>query len=456
MGRLIITHSSLCTFNDAPRFIRKVTGRCNGRCTPPGLRQNMPKRARDEGEEGGGELAGVAICHHPTFRRYAALVLRDVAGFSVAEVGKLVNGADKKSLQRWRAWFDAGESCEAPPRKKRGGVVRPQHIQLAKKRLREGGQGQQKHQSLRQAHPGLAEAGVPGARETLRVALHAAEHRPRPVRSKGREVANAPVRVGFARLEGRRIGLNTAFSDSKIFIGSATRSTCLGQAWADPGDPVTVAVVQGGEFRVHAYAAITRHGPTPLIFTAGTAPPRRARRGRPTNAERAAAAAAAAANPVAAAASGRNAVDHRVYQDSILPAMLRDSKSIFAAAGKQVWRWQHDGAGAHTTADTPKGRPARQMIAQAPAQLVCWPANSPDMSPIEKAWSVVTAHVWRKERWQSQQEFEAALRRSWAAAITPDYCRRLFGGIPNTYRAVEKGKGARVRGWGKKVKEGKL
>ena len=80
------------------------------------------------------------------------------------------------------------------------------------------------------------------------------------------------------------------------------------------------------------------------------------------------------------------------------------------------------------------------------------------MSPIEKAWDTCEKHLWVTETWSGQQQFEAALSRAWAAAITPAYCRNLFRGLRATWECVGRptqaggAGGGRVIGWGRHVK----
>ena len=92
--------------------------------------------------------------------------------------------------------------------------------------------------------------------------------------------------------------------------------------------------------------------------------------------------------------------------------------------------------------------PTRAVI-EAKAKLVePWPAHSPDLSPIEKAWFACEQHLWVTEDWHDLTTFKAALHRSWAAVITPAYCSALFGGLRATYEVCIAAGGAEVRGWG--------
>jgi len=148
-----------------------------------------------------------------------------------------------------------------------------------------------------------------------------------------------------------------------------------------------------------------------------------------------------------------NAVEYRrLLDDGNGGGMLLECAKLFNDQGIQQWMWQQDGAGAHTVADTDLGRPTRALIRPHAALLEPWPAHSPDLSPIEKAWWVTEQHLWAMETWHDLATFKAALHRSWAAVVTPAYCRRLFGGIRSTYAACVAKGGDEVRSWGRLAK----
>ena len=93
------------------------------------------------------------------------------------------------------------------------------------------------------------------------------------------------------------------------------------------------------------------------------------------------------------------------------------------------------------------GRSGRAVVT-AYAELLDWPANSADLSPVEKAWAYHEHVLWRDYSWTTQAEFEVAMRAAWKVAITPSYCRALFGGLRGTLEVMAKGGGRRVKGWG--------
>ncbi len=57
-----------------------------------------------------------------------------------------------------------------------------------------------------------------------------------------------------------------------------------------------------------------------------------------------------------------------------------------------------------------------------------WPANSPDLNPIEKLWGIVKRKM-RYARRNNAEELKATIRATWAL-ITPEQCHRLIDSMP--------------------------
>ncbi len=69
-----------------------------------------------------------------------------------------------------------------------------------------------------------------------------------------------------------------------------------------------------------------------------------------------------------------------------------------------------------------------------------WPANSPDLNPIENLWGIVKRKM-RYARPNNAEELKATIRATWAL-ITPEQCHRLIDSIPRRIAAVIQAKGA--------------
>ncbi len=68
-----------------------------------------------------------------------------------------------------------------------------------------------------------------------------------------------------------------------------------------------------------------------------------------------------------------------------------------------------------------------------------WPANSPDVNPIENLWSIVKRKM-KDTRPNNGDDLKAALKATWAS-ITPEQCHRLIASMPRRIDAVIHAKG---------------
>ena len=337
----------------------------------------------------------------PIARRYAAIALCTVAGWGAAKTAKLLQ-CSKSSVFGWVSTTSSGGSLSdkrAISKRKGKTTVADADFNALSKLLDRGGTGQLKIMSLRRAYVRhVAGQRAPKSRKTYRRALHAKGWRSQAF-ARAPAGADMPTRERFCAEWSRAANLissRTTFSDSKIFPGEPTSTSTLPRAWAPKGQAKQVAVRLHPRYQAHVYAAINKYGASPLEFVPGTRGPSGASRGRPrgTVAERAAAAAAAPPKPP------KN-VTAEFYQQNVLPPLLRWSNNSWGGVGVTVWNWQQDGAGAHTTADnTPAGRAGKAAVAAGRGGLLeGWPAHSPDLSPIEKAWADCERELWSTYRW---------------------------------------------------------
>ncbi len=77
--------------------------------------------------------------------------------------------------------------------------------------------------------------------------------------------------------------------------------------------------------------------------------------------------------------------------------------------------------------------------------LLNWPANSPDLNPIENLWGIVKRKM-RYSRPNNAEELKATIRATWAL-ITPEQCHRLIDSMPRRIAAVIQAKGAPTKYW---------
>ncbi len=74
-----------------------------------------------------------------------------------------------------------------------------------------------------------------------------------------------------------------------------------------------------------------------------------------------------------------------------------------------------------------------------------WPANSPDLNPIENLWGIVKKKM-RDTRPNNADTTKAAIKATWAS-ITPEQCHRLIASMPRHIDAVIHAKGGPTQYW---------
>lgn len=406
------------------------------------------KRSKAGGEaRGGSQRAALrkAIINDPVGRRWAAVALSALLGWKASSVRQKVPGVTPSRLGAWEKALVSGKGLEFKRERVKAAILSPPALAAVQVALTSGGQGKRKQKSLRRAYPALlANATVDKSMEQVRVALKRANWAPQAIKKKlPHTAAIKRARVAFARKEGRIFASNTASTDSKYFQSEHTRGNGSGTVWAPVGSPIHRDSHQGSSIKAHVYGAVTRYGAPPLIAASGTSG------GLSKLAQ------SGPMHPLAGIARSRsvNAQEYRfILDDGNGGGLLDGCDAIFRAANVPRWRLQQDGARPHTVANTPLGRLTRALITSKAALVEPWPARSPDLSPIEHAWSATEEHLHAHETWHDHASFLAALQRSWAAVVTPNYCRRLFGGLRNTYAACIAKGGAEVVGWGARAK----
>ncbi len=127
----------------------------------------------------------------------------------------------------------------------------------------------------------------------------------------------------------------------------------------------------------------------------------------------------------------RSKVNTAVYQEVLEQFMLPAADKLY---GDADFIFQQDLAPAHSAKAT------STWFKDHGIPVLNWPANSPDLNPIENLWCIVKRKM-RYARPNNAEELKAAIRATWAL-ITPEQCHRLIDSMPRRIAAVIQAKGA--------------
>jgi hypothetical protein len=134
------------------------------------------------------------------------------------------------------------------------------------------------------------------------------------------------------------------------------------------------------------------------------------------------------------------------YIENILKKVVKPAFNVnvidgllFSASGNGVF--QQDGARCHTSAKT-----ILWLDENIPSYIhpTNWPPNSPDLSPIENIWSMLSTNVYKDPEPKTIAQLKRRLRQAWKA-VTPDTLTNLIKSMPGRMRDVIKMKGNTVR-----------
>ncbi len=117
-----------------------------------------------------------------------------------------------------------------------------------------------------------------------------------------------------------------------------------------------------------------------------------------------------------------------VYQENLEHFMVPSADQLFKDAD---FIFQQDLAPAHT---------AKSWLNDHGVGVLDWPANSPDLNPIENLWGIVKRKI-RNKRPKNANELKATVKETWAS-IPPQQCHKLITFMPRQIEAVIKAKGA--------------
>ncbi len=120
-----------------------------------------------------------------------------------------------------------------------------------------------------------------------------------------------------------------------------------------------------------------------------------------------------------------------IYQDILEHFMLPSADKLY---GDADFIFQQDLAPAYTAKGT------KSWFIDYGVTVLDWPANSPDLNPIENLWGIVKRKM-RDTRPNNADDLKATVKETWAS-IPPQQCHKLITSMPRRIEAVIKAKEA--------------
>ncbi len=132
----------------------------------------------------------------------------------------------------------------------------------------------------------------------------------------------------------------------------------------------------------------------------------------------------------------KSTVNAAIYQEILERFMLPSADKLY---GDADLIFQQDLAPAHTAKGT------KSWFNDHGVTVLDWPANSPDLNPIENLWGIIKRKM-RDTRPNNADDLKAAIKATWAS-ITPEQCHRLITSMPRHIDAVIHAKGGPTKYW---------
>lgn len=133
-----------------------------------------------------------------------------------------------------------------------------------------------------------------------------------------------------------------------------------------------------------------------------------------------------------------------VFKENMTSAVMIEKLKKYllpATRGLVDWTYFHDNGPTHKAKAT-------QAFLEEKKVKVCkpdvWPANSPDLNPIENVWSKMKDVVHRIGP-QTTDELETAIKKAWREVATDELRHNLIDSMPRRLTAVHKANGASTR-----------
>lgn len=130
-------------------------------------------------------------------------------------------------------------------------------------------------------------------------------------------------------------------------------------------------------------------------------------------------------------------MDSRKYINVMENMLVPSFRHIFGETNMRNVLFQQDNAPCH------KSALSMRWFVENNIDLFPWPAQSPDLNPIEHLWGILKRNI-RKYPTTSKDMLKTVLKQEWEK-ITSEKCRKLVRSMPKRIAAVIKAKGGNTK-----------
>lgn len=125
-------------------------------------------------------------------------------------------------------------------------------------------------------------------------------------------------------------------------------------------------------------------------------------------------------------------MDRYMYLNILQETMVPYAESSLSL----TWKFMHHNDPKHTA------KLIKEFLTEEQVEVIKWPAQSPDLNPIENLWDQLEVDVRRKNRdkFKNNDVLFAALLQAWNE-ISGDVIKNLIESMPKRCQAVIKSKG---------------
>jgi DDE superfamily endonuclease len=138
--------------------------------------------------------------------------------------------------------------------------------------------------------------------------------------------------------------------------------------------------------------------------------------------------------------SGGNLMTQKFYKDNILLAYINHIKVLGQRLGHKIY-FQEDNDPSHSTRSL--NNVCIQLKRASQLNLLCHPAQSPDLNPIEGIWNIIKQRL-KGGSWHTVAEFKAVIEKEWHQ-VTIAQIRRRISEMPKRCIQIQRLTSTRIK-----------